>query len=69
MTIRALLLKETEKARQFEYRGAKVWIPRSVCKSVVKFEPGADGRVPCEVDVADWFVEKNLRKAGTPDLL
>ena len=55
-TLRLQCLKETAAARLYQFKdGTKTWIPRSQCKSVVKF--------PCdpldfpihEITVSDWW--------------
>ncbi len=56
--IRAILISETEKARQFKVVDRLVWIPRSVVKSITKFAPDAKGHRECRLDVEDWFAEK-----------
>lgn len=66
MKIQMWLLQETPAARKFQtcapgtVANREVWIPRSLCRSIVKFpvELGVWQR-RCEVEVADWFVEKN----------
>ena len=62
MTFTAMLKHETESARLFLFKdGRELWVPRSVCKSVLKY-PGPDGVTSqmAEVEVEDWWG----RKAG-----
>lgn len=56
--LRAILVAETEKARQFKVVDRLVWIPRSVVKSITKFRPDANGHRECLVEVEDWFADK-----------
>ncbi len=58
--LRTILLKETEKARQFKVSGKEqpVWIPRSVVKTITKFAPDQNGHRECILDVEDWFADK-----------
>ena len=55
---RALLTRETEKARCFTVADREVWVPRSVTKRITKFPPDAQGHRECIVDVEDWFADK-----------
>lgn len=60
MTERLYLVRETEHARLYRKRsGSEMWFPRSVCLKTLKFPP-MPGMLPIhEVEVADWFMEKN----------
>ena len=69
MKLQLWLLQETDKARKFQRCAPgtqvhsalqEIWIPRSVCSRILKFpvELGVWQR-RCEVEVADWFVEKH----------
>lgn len=77
MKLQLWLVSETPRARLFKRSGPgvivsrnvdEVWIPRSVCKSMVKFPPLPGLHQPrCEVEVADWFVERqNLGTSAIP---
>jgi len=55
---RALLISETEKARQFMVNERLIWIPRSVVKCITKGPPDKQGQRVCVLDVEDWFCEK-----------
>lgn len=66
MKLQLWLEHETEDARLFlrakpgtQIAHSEVWIPKSVCRTTTKFppEPGI-WQARCEVEVADWFVEK-----------
>jgi len=56
--LRAILVKETEKARLFRVADREVWIPCSVTNRITKFMPDTKGERECIVDIADWFAEK-----------
>lgn len=56
--LRAILIRETEKARLFRVVDRQVWIPRSVIKRITKFAPDSNGHRECILDVEDWFSEK-----------
>jgi hypothetical protein len=56
--LRAILIRETEKARPFKIVDREVWIPRSVVKTITKFAPDANGHRECILDCEDWFTEK-----------
>jgi hypothetical protein len=50
----------SHQARQYENAaGARLWIPRSVCPRTMKFAPDANGVVVHEVEIEDWWLEKN----------
>lgn len=65
MKIQLWLLQTTAAALKFQTAapgkppGRELWIPRSVCKSILKYpvDLGVWQR-RCDVDVADWFAEK-----------
>jgi hypothetical protein len=59
--LRAILIDETEKARQFKIAGRQepVWIPRSLVSKILKYAPDAKGHRECVVTVEDWWLEKN----------
>ncbi len=63
MTLRLELIRETDKARQYQFKdGTQLWIPRSVVKSTVKFpRDKADLSKPeiHELNIEDWWWEKN----------
>ena len=56
--LRAILLRETDKARLFRVVDREVWVPRSVTTSITKFAPATDGTRECVLDVEDWFLNK-----------
>lgn len=56
--LRAILIRESEKARLFKVVDREIWIPRSVIKTITKFAPDANGHLECIADVEDWFCEK-----------
>jgi hypothetical protein len=56
--LRAILIRETEKARLFKVADREVWIPRSVVKTITKFAPDAKGHRECILDCEDWFAAK-----------
>jgi len=59
MTLRLTLLNETPKARLYSFDdGERFWVPRSVCKSTVKFPPEPDKPPVHEVQIEDWWWEK-----------
>ena len=62
MTLRLKFVREarSHQARLYENGdGARLWIPRSVCPNTMKYAP-AGGALPMhEVDVEDWWLEKN----------
>lgn len=64
MTKRLWLIAETDLARLFapnaDDSSHRIWIPRSVTTRCLKFQqiPG-DLRRECEIDVEDWWAEKN----------
>lgn len=67
-TVRLWLVRSTEKAHLFSTAaqthrvgddGRKLWIPRSVIKSLVKFGEEKLGEWrECEVEIEAWFAEK-----------
>lgn len=60
MTRKFYLEQETGAARRLQTRsGFEFWIPRSVCKSTLKFPPNREGRVVVEIDIEDWWWVKN----------
>ena len=60
--LRAILLRETEKARLFKISAKpndrEVWVPRSVVRRITKFAPDANGHRECIVDCEEWFLNK-----------
>jgi hypothetical protein len=57
--LRLTLIRETAGARLFARAdGHQKWVPRSVCRSTVKFprEPGQPQ--VCEVEIEEWWLEK-----------
>ena len=63
MTLLMYLVYESEHARLFRRQGQRanipdIWIPNSVCLSVVK-HPAREGELPlCELNVEGWFARK-----------
>lgn len=56
MIIRLIFLRETDKARQYAFSAdEKIWIPRSVIKSCVKFPTNPPTH---ELNIEDWWWEK-----------
>lgn len=56
MTRKFYLEQETGAARRLQTRsGFEFWVPRSVCKRMLKFPPNQAGRVVVEVEVEDWW--------------
>lgn len=69
MTLRLYLVRESEKARLFENAGTnRQWVPRSVCRSVVKFAKEVGKLQLCEVEIEDWWLTKNPWPAVQKDL-
>lgn len=60
MTLTLNFIRETAAARLYaKADGSQQWIPRSVCQRTLKW-PGKDGHPPVhQVDVEDWWLEKN----------
>ena len=64
MLIHAYLVHETKGARLVRRENQRprfpdIWIPRSVCKSVVK-HPAAEGELPMlELEIEDWYAHKH----------
>ena len=60
MTLRLELITETDKARLYQFKdGCQIWIPRSVCKSTVKFPNDDPLANPIhEVVIEDWWWQK-----------
>lgn len=56
--LRAILIKESDRARLFRVGDRELWVPRSVTKSITKLAPAVDGTRECILDIEDWFVEK-----------
>jgi hypothetical protein len=60
MTLKLYLVRETERARQFEKPGkGRLWVPRSVCRRTLKFAPEAGKPRLTEVEIEDWWLDKN----------
>lgn len=62
-TLRLWLIRETDMARLFSKTppgrdAVPVWIPRSVVKRIIKFPVVPGQPRECEVEIEDWFVEK-----------
>ena len=58
MTLRLKFLRETEKARLYEFKdGCSLWIPRSVVKSTMKMRDANDNPVH-ELNIEDWWWDK-----------
>jgi hypothetical protein len=54
------LKRETGAARLLETNaGMELWVPRSVCPRMLKFPPNPDGKVPVELEIEDWWWQKN----------
>lgn len=54
------LKRETAGARLVETKGGfEFWIPRSVCPRVLKYPPNGEGKRLVELEVEDWWWEKN----------
>lgn len=64
MTLRLTLVKETEKARLYQFKdGSQTWIPKSACKSTIKFplKDPLDWPVH-EVVVEEWWWNKFIEE-------
>lgn len=61
MILRLYCVDETDKARLYRRAsGVEKWVPRSICKSVLKRPRDPAKRYPIhEVDIEDWWLEKN----------
>lgn len=58
------LKRETDGARLVETKaGLEIWIPRSVCPRTLKWPPNAEGNRPVELEIEDWWWEKNGMEA------
>ena len=56
--LKAIVIKETEKARLVKVVDRELWIPKSVVKTITKFAPDLRGHREAILDVDDWFLEK-----------
>lgn len=56
--LRAVMTKETEKARQFKVGDRLLWIPKSVTNTITKFAPDSNGHRECILDLEDWYCAK-----------
>jgi hypothetical protein len=60
MKVTLWCIRETEKARLYRRtHGADVWVPRSVCRNVLKWPPEHGNPPIHEVEIEDWFLKKN----------
>jgi hypothetical protein len=56
MIITLEFMRETDAARMFRRKdGSMLWIPRSVCKSVLKLPPVEGKPQLYQLDVEGWF--------------
>lgn len=63
MTIRLNFLRETEKARLYEFKsGQSTWIPRSAIKSTLKFPSDLGSAQVHELNVEDWWWDKYMEE-------
>jgi len=74
MTKTLYLHAETPLARQFGSKdGRTLWVPRSVCRNLMKFPP-VEGKLRlCQVEIEDWWWDRNgfearERKSGQQKL-
>lgn len=66
MTLSVKFVHETPLARLYQRKdGSSMWIPKSVTRSVVKFEPPSPlDHAVHHVEVEDWWYDKQFPDGG-----
>jgi hypothetical protein len=63
-------LHETPHARLYENgKGQQLWIPKSVCKSVITLPQKSGEPLLHDVTIEDWWLRRNSWPAGQRELL